>query len=132
MTRGMTPLLMVVDDDVEIRAGICAILASGGYRVAHAENGADALDQLRGGLRPWLMLVDVHMPVMDGPTFCGACRADEDFAGIPVMVMSADPAALRRAERDGTGEVMAKPMRGSALIERIAKKLEDELFDLDA
>ena len=64
--------ILVVDDDRDIRESLRELLAEAGYAVAVAENGRVALERLRAGLRPGVILLDLMMPIMDGMTF----RAD--------------------------------------------------------
>src|SRR5579884_4262761 len=68
--------ILIVDDDPFIRDVVQAILESEGYPVATAEDGAVAL-RLVAASRPGLVLLDVDMPVVDGPTFARAYRAME-------------------------------------------------------
>jgi CheY-like chemotaxis protein len=82
-------LILVVDDDDDIRESIVEILQDRGFATAEARNGEDALLQLRGGLRPDAILLDLMMPVMDGRAFRDAQRADPALAAIPVVVLSA-------------------------------------------
>lgn len=81
--------LLVVEDDVDIRDAMVAILEGDGYEVRTAPNGAAALQQLQGGDRPCLILLDLTMPIMDGWTFCREKDRDPAFADIPVLVVSA-------------------------------------------
>src|SRR5262245_53362136 len=62
--------VLVVDDDFATREMMSLLLASDGYRVATACNGADAIDRLRGFERPDLIILDLKMPKMDGCAFC--------------------------------------------------------------
>jgi CheY-like chemotaxis protein len=82
-------LILVVDDDDDIRESIVEILVDHDYATAEARHGEDALQQLRGGLRPDAILLDLMMPVLDGRAFRDAQRADPVLAGIPVVVLSA-------------------------------------------
>ena len=82
-------LILVVDDDDDIRESMVEILADHDYATAEARNGEDALQQLRRGLRPDAILLDLMMPVMDGRAFRDAQRADPVLAPIPVVILSA-------------------------------------------
>jgi CheY-like chemotaxis protein len=81
--------ILVVDDDHDIRAALCEILTSEGYRVVHAANGADALSRLHAQDAPNLVLLDLRMPMMDGYEFLRRRDADSSLKGIPVIVVSA-------------------------------------------
>jgi CheY-like chemotaxis protein len=81
--------VLLVDDDEDIREALRAILEDEGFDVHVAINGKDALDSLRSGLRPNVILLDLMMPVMSGWQFRSAQRADPVLALIPVVVLSA-------------------------------------------
>ena len=84
------PLVMVIDDDADIRECTADVLSDEGYLVHCAANGKDALDQLRSGPLPEVILLDLMMPVMDGWQFRAAQTADPELAKIPVVVLTAN------------------------------------------
>ena len=86
-TRGV---VLVVDDDREISGTLVDILEEAGYQVIVAGDGAEALDLLRRGPRPSLVLLDLRMPGMDGFQFQAEKRRDPALEGIPVAVFTAD------------------------------------------
>ena len=103
-------LVLVVDDDVDIREALIDVLEEeGGFRAVGACNGAEALQRLQGGLRPDLILLDLTMPVMDGPTFHRLQLADERIASIPVVVLSAYR-HLAEELRPTVSRILAKPV----------------------
>ncbi len=81
--------ILVVDDDLVIRESMQGLLELEGYRVAVASDGEDALRQLRLGLDPALILLDISMPVKDGFQFRAEQLADARWAAIPTIVWSA-------------------------------------------
>jgi CheY-like chemotaxis protein len=85
-----THLILVVEDNADVREVVATTLALEHYDVVTAENGAAALQRLRGDRRPCLILLDLHMPVMDGFAFRRAQQADAGLATIPVVVVSVD------------------------------------------
>src|SRR5262249_6860800 len=82
--------LLVVEDDPDIRAMLSQLLEFEGYQVIAASNGRDALERLRGGARPFLLLVDLMMPIMDGWEFLEQRAKEPDLASIPAVVFSGD------------------------------------------
>jgi CheY-like chemotaxis protein len=82
-------VVMVVDDDPDLRDAMGAILESAGYRIISAENGSDALLALRSGGQPSAIVLDLMMPVMNGWQFLDERRHRRDVACIPVIVVSA-------------------------------------------
>jgi CheY-like chemotaxis protein len=82
------PLVLIVDDDRDSRDAARMVLEDEGYSVDVASDGRAALDRLGHQPPPVLLLVDLTMPVMDGPSLLHALEASE-HAGIPVIVMTA-------------------------------------------
>ena len=82
--------ILVADDNVVNRQVIKLFLASTGANIAEAENGRVALDLLAAE-RFDLVLLDVHMPIMDGrQTIAAIRRSDADWRTIPVIALTAD------------------------------------------
>lgn len=115
------PLVMVVDDEEDIRVDIGALLQSQGYGVATASNALEALDLLKKGVRPKLILLDFIMPGMDGETFCSTCHADPALASIPILVISGDAAAAYKAARSGAAGFLQKPFQPERLLKSVEK-----------
>jgi len=113
------PLVLVVDDDPDILEAIADILETEGYRVARARHGGEALARVAEE-RPSLILLDLMMPVMDGPAFAAALRSQEGGDRIPVVVISADGNA-ERAERVQAQAFLAKPFDIDALLAQAAR-----------
>ncbi|NTX50044.1 ATP-binding protein [Myxococcus sp. CA039A] len=111
--------VMVVEDEDEVRLGISEILEGRDYKVVPASNGQVALELLRQGLRPGLILLDIRMPVMDGETFYNACRADPALSSIPLLILSADAATAVKLTRGGASGFLAKPVQPETLLRAI-------------
>jgi CheY-like chemotaxis protein len=104
--------VLIVEDHPDAREVLHKMLEYGGFDVATATNGQEALAQIQTGLRPCLILLDVMMPVMDGPTFAERLRASEDagVAKTPIVILTGafdSEAAARRAQ---ALEVIRKPV----------------------
>ena len=84
----MAHKILLVDDDKEFRTVMALALESYGYAVIEAADGVAALDVLRRE-RPDAILSDLHMPLMDGRTFCKRVRAELELATIPFVILSA-------------------------------------------
>lgn len=82
-------MILLVEDDTAVADLLREILAEEGYEVAWAAHGRLALPLLDAA--PALIICDMMMPVMDGPAFCRAVRADPRFGGLPIVAMSAIP-----------------------------------------
>ncbi len=94
--RTVHPIL-VVDDEATIRDAIQSLLEMEGYAVTVAHDGEDALQQLRAGLDPALILLDVDMPVKDGFQFRREQLAIPELAAIPTIIWSAQSAVQETA-----------------------------------
>jgi CheY-like chemotaxis protein len=111
------PLVMVVDDDDDIRETLTGLLEDEGYQVAAFATGKDALGALQGGLTPRVILLDLMMPVMDGSEFRRAQLAEPSLANIPVILITA--AGLERVQRADYSEVLRKPLKIDRVLEVI-------------
>jgi len=86
----MTGLILVVDDDRDIRDSLVEVLGEHGYPAIGAGNGVEALEILRTSAPPpSLILLDLMMPVMDGREFRERQLENPALAEIPVIVISA-------------------------------------------
>jgi CheY-like chemotaxis protein len=86
---GGGPRVLIVDDDHDSRETARMVLEEEGYIVDVAPNGQAALERLRSGPAPTLMLVDLMMPIMDGTTLLRELEASAELSSIPVVVMTA-------------------------------------------
>lgn len=128
MLSAVRPVILLVEDDDEIRGELSDRLRECGYEVLVAENGAIALEQLRSGaIRPELILLDMVMPAMTGWEFRVAQRADASLASIPVIALSASGTPEARAV--DAAEYLQKPAPVEdvcAAIERVRGRAGDE------
>lgn len=95
----MGKMVLVVEDSTEFRFLLQRVLEAGGYSVDLVENGSEALEYLRTHPLPDLMVVDLHMPVMDGAAFCAIREQERDLRAIPVLLYSSDPYVIQVARR---------------------------------
>jgi CheY-like chemotaxis protein len=104
----MKKRILIVDDEFGLADVVAEILTDQGYEAAIAINGRLGLAHI-AELRPSLVLLDVMMPVLDGPATLLAMRANPDFAAIPVIMMTALPEALPKANPPLYQAVLYKP-----------------------
>src|SRR5262249_20835696 len=95
-------LVLVVDDDADVRAMVRTTVESVGMRVADAANGKAALDWLAANPMPSLVLLDLMMPVMDGFAFLDKVREDDRYVDLPIVVLTAKE--LTESERSFLAE----------------------------
>ena len=80
--------VLLVEDDADTRDALSLLLEHNGYDVTVTDNGRAALDALRSGWRPCVILLDLSMPYMSGYAFRQAQLHDPRLADIPVLVVS--------------------------------------------
>jgi two-component system, chemotaxis family, chemotaxis protein CheY len=120
LARPAAPIL-VVDDNADVRAGLCALLESEGYQTVDAADGREALSLLRRAeVMPCLIVLDLMMPRVDGWDFRAVQTGDARLASIPVVVLSAHPLA-DDAKHGGAAAVLRKPMDPEALLAVVAR-----------
>lgn len=102
-------LVLIVDDDRDIRETTELLLAECGHRVLGATNGEDALRLLQRGPRPDLVILDLMMPVMTGWELRERMLRDPALATIPTVVISGDARAVTRAAGLQLTAFLAKP-----------------------
>lgn len=88
MTRRHT--VLVVDDEPGVRELYVDALVESGHRVDAVANGAEALERLRTGTVPCVVLTDVRMPGMDGWELSRALAGDSELSSVPVVVLTGD------------------------------------------
>jgi two-component system, chemotaxis family, chemotaxis protein CheY len=83
-------LILLVEDDDEIRESLSDLLRSEGYDVEQARDGVEALHVLNHGNRPpCLLLLDLMMPNLNGWQLLEIMRGDDRLLTIPVVIMTA-------------------------------------------
>jgi CheY-like chemotaxis protein len=113
--------ILVVEDDADVRETLVLVLESEGFDVRAARDGREALEVLRGGFRPRLILLDLMMPVMNGWEFRAEMKRDPELASIPVVFVSAlEPAPDRAAALDAAG-FLHKPFDLDELLETVER-----------
>jgi CheY-like chemotaxis protein len=111
------PLVLVVEDDLDLREALSELLRAEGFAVLAAADGLDAFEQLRGGVVPSAIVTDLNMPKMDGWQFRKEQLADPALRDIPTVVMSGT-ATMGHASlsRLGAIEFLPKPIQVDTLM----------------
>lgn len=113
--------ILVVDDDEDIRGILGMILRARGHEIDEAEDGVAALEKLRGGERPGMMILDMMMPRLDGEGVVKALRNEPRLADLPVVVLSGHHSAREQAERLGAAGCLVKPIELTDLLGTVAR-----------
>ncbi len=117
--------VLLVDDEDDIRTvGNLSLSRVGGWQTVLASSGAEAVKKAAAE-RPDLILLDVMMPGMDGPTTLGQLRAQEATAKTPVIFMTAkiQKQEVARYLELGAVGVIGKPFDPMTLPAEIKKLL---------
>ncbi len=118
------PRVLVVDDDPEIRLAMTDVLEWEGFAVTCANDGVAALEQLRVGPRPAVIIADLMMPVMNGFELLAALRDSPDWSAIPVVVVSANQGY--NAADLGVRSLLRKPVGVEGLLSAVRAALPRE------
>jgi CheY-like chemotaxis protein len=113
-------VVLVVDDDDDLRRTLCDVLTDEGFETVGVPDGAAALAYLERSPLPAAILLDLMMPNMDGWMFRERQLGDPRLAKIPVVVMTAHRNQSRRPV-GGAPKILYKPM----LHIRVIEALED-------
>jgi CheY-like chemotaxis protein len=104
--------VLLVEDDSDIRDVLAEAFGYAGCDAHLARHGQEALDLIRSGLRPDVIVLDLIMPVMDGFTFLSHKRKTRELARVPVIVVS----ATARGAIEGVSCVLRKPVEFAELL----------------
>lgn len=107
----MGKLAFIVDDDRAIVDGLGEYLEGDGYSVVGATNACEALALLDSGLRPDVIVLDLHMPGMDGWDFRTAQLNEPSLAEIPTLIISASDFSRQTVLTElAVDEYLSKPL----------------------
>ena len=112
--------LLIVEDDQDIRESLVEFMKDHGYRVVAARDGREALDHLlHARERPFLIVLDLMMPVMDGQEFRAQQLRNPELSDIPVLLISAYRDVEERAAELGRLPFLRKPFNLGHLLEEV-------------
>jgi DNA-binding response OmpR family regulator len=120
-----TPLVLVVDDDVDILDALSLMLEDEGYAVKTAERAdyAETLPQAEEPL-PDLIILDVLLSGTDGRTVCQKLKREPETSRIPVLMISAHPGAGPSVMQVGADAFLAKPFSIDDILDTVAELLK--------
>ena len=118
-------LILFVEDDESLRRIVARHLRAQGYTVSEAVSAEQAVDVLRGGLRPALVLLDLNLP---GDTGWDLLRRDDlERAGSPpVVITSATTVSPRRLAEFQVAGYLPKPFPTETLVDTVERLLTKE------
>jgi CheY-like chemotaxis protein len=119
--------VLVVEDEADLRTSLVELLSIWGYRVSSARDGVEALERLRAGQEPVLMLLDLQMPVMNGDQLLDEVSRHPPERPLRIIVLSANLDVERREGLDHVAAALNKPV----LPERLHETVDAEVHALE-
>lgn len=117
--------ILVVDDDINNRLLLRLVLEHAGHTIAEASDGGEALATAHESI-PDLIIMDLHMPGMDGVGFINALRGDKTLAKTRVALYTAtasDESMRQFLELTGIGSVIEKPSEPAVVLAAVEAAL---------
>jgi two-component system response regulator MtrA len=113
-------VILVVDDDPDIRALVALKLSTAGHRVESAADGHGALHSVSNEV-PDLVVLDVGMPGISGFDVCRALRQQEATARIPILLLTAraQESDVQNGFASGADDYITKPFSPRELLSRV-------------
>jgi two-component system chemotaxis response regulator CheY len=117
--------ILTVDDSASIRQMVSITLASAGYKVEEASNGAEGLKKIASAAPVSMVVTDLNMPVMDGMTFIRELRKLPAGKGIPIVFLTteSDAGIKQQAKQAGATGWITKPFQRDQLLAVVKKVL---------
>jgi CheY-like chemotaxis protein len=114
--------LLVVEDNEGVREGLVLLLRRDGYAVEAVGDGWQALERLRNGSPPDLILLDMMTPVLDGWRFLERRRQEAPLAAVPVIITTAlGVASPEWAASLGAADCLRKPFEVEDLVQAVRR-----------
>ena len=116
------PVVLVVDDSPTVRKLVQINLEAEGYHVVTASDGVSAIKQIAQH-EPWLILLDINMPRLDGYQLCSLIRKHKRTREIPVIMLSGKDGVFDRlrGRMVGCTSYITKPFSPDQLAIEVAK-----------
>ena len=116
--------ILIIDDDTDFRLVLSELLVGQGYAISTAKNGKAALRHLcvMEDL-PQLILLDSHMPEVNGKEFLRIKAKMKELDHIPVVMISGDMMAPEEFQLEGVSTCLSKPLDMLEVIEVVEEKM---------
>lgn len=116
----VTSKILIADDDVEMLETLSSLLKEQGYEILTAENGMDAVAKIKHEL-PSLILLDIHMPYMDGIGVLKEIKSNKMTVHIPVIMLTVDAnmSEIQHAIDCGAVTYITKPASKNEILKAV-------------
>ena len=121
------PAVLIVEDEPQMRRFLRHALESHGYQVVEAANARLGLAQA-AGRNPDLILLDLHMPGLDGFGVLEGLKEVEPDRPLSVLAMTSHPGNKERARQAGAKDFIGKPFKALEVLTRVYNLLELRLL----
>ncbi len=111
--------ILIVDDDDAILEAERQILTERGFSVVLARDGAEAMRAIGAGPTPSVIVLDIQMPGLDGPSFARELR--QALRHVPLVVLTAARDPKREADRCNAEAYLPKPFDADQLVRTIER-----------
>ncbi len=117
----MSKCILIVDDSVTMVMSVKSTLEMNGYKVETAGDGIAALDKIKSGLKPDLIITDINMPKMGGLELIKNVKALPGFRFTPILTLTTESKSDKRDEGKKLGATgwLIKPISGPDLVKVI-------------
>ncbi|URI11544.1 response regulator [Aquincola tertiaricarbonis] len=115
----MKKSVFLVDDSATMLMSLKNTLEISGYQVDTASDGEMALNKLKGGLKPDLIITDINMPKLDGIGLIREARKLVRFTPILALTTESQQAKRDEAKKHGATGWLVKPVGGADLLKVI-------------
>lgn len=124
VTGHVLPKILVVEDDNDLLQMIKTMLSAVG-EITLARDGQEALDLLKSGFRPNVIVTDLMMPRIDGLTLAKTLKNDPNIGNIPLVMLTAKsgPMDMITGINAGARHYVTKPFKAADLIDKVKKAL---------
>jgi len=119
----MPLVALVADDSMLIRHTVCRFLEERGYSVESVTNGLEALEVLKRGVQPDLVVTDMQMPKMDGRQLIAALKSDPATANVPIIIVAGRQSGFEKTDHRADFAIF----KDIDIAEQLAKALESIL-----
>src|SRR5579862_9741696 len=121
----MAITVLVVDDSVTMVLSLKTTLSMNGFQVETAGNRQEAVNKLKAGLKPGLILTDINMPIMGGMELIRNVRTMPGLKFVPILTLTTESEAAKRNEGKLAGATgwLVKPVSGNDLVAVVRKVL---------
>jgi CheY-like chemotaxis protein len=124
VTGHVLPKILVVEDDMDLLQMVKTMLQGVG-EITLARDGQEALDLLKNGFRPDVIVTDLMMPRVDGLTLAKTLKNDPNIGNIPLVMLTAKsgPMDMITGINAGARHYVTKPFKAADLIDKVKKAL---------